>query len=199
MGMKGLLLLSVLSRKLSCGRWMFLAVSSCMGPAGAAGLPTLDRWTGIQYNVIIYFRRAFMSNMLNCTEQVQVQNIKHVHTRHPKQYVSKQSCSNIQLSSKDGLKKIKKKIIYILLVLVYIAEAATVAAVYTSISVRQHIKLSEQTLPWDTLTCLDARMHSMARIQKIWHSSPRQVNAGNKIPPSMHHPRRWNVTTDMVG
>ena len=29
----------------------------------------------------------------------------HMHIRHPKQHVSKQSCSNIQLNSKDELKK----------------------------------------------------------------------------------------------
>ena len=28
---------------------------------------------------------------------------------------------------------------------------------------------------------------------------PRQVNAGNKSTPSMHHARKWNVTTLMVG
>ena len=28
-----------------------------------------------------------------------------MHTRHPKQHVSKQSCSNVQLSSKDVLSK----------------------------------------------------------------------------------------------
>ena len=32
-------------------------------------------------------------------------NTKHMHIRHLKQHVSKQSCSNIQLSSKDGYKK----------------------------------------------------------------------------------------------
>ena len=31
------------------------------------------------------------------------------------------------------------------------------------------------------------------------HSCPRWVNAGNKNTPSMHHPRRWNATTSMVG
>ena len=30
-----------------------------------------------------------VSNMLNCAEQVQVQNIKHIDVRHPKQHVSK--------------------------------------------------------------------------------------------------------------
>ena len=30
-------------------------------------------------------------------------------------------------------------------------------------------------------------------------SRPRRVNAGNKNTPSMHHPRRQNVTTSMVG
>ena len=28
---------------------------------------------------------------------------------------------------------------------------------------------------------------------------PRQVNAGNKNTPSMHHPQRWNVTSSMIG
>ena len=37
-------------------------------------------------------------------------NTKHMHIRHPKQPVSKQSCSNIQLSSKDGCKKKKKNV-----------------------------------------------------------------------------------------
>ena len=36
-------------------------------------------------------------------------NTKHMHIRHPKQHVSKQSCSNTQLSSKDGYKKKKEK------------------------------------------------------------------------------------------
>ena len=40
--------------------------------------------------------------MLNCAEQDK--NTKQVHIRHPK-HVSRQSCSNIQLSSKDGYKK----------------------------------------------------------------------------------------------
>ena len=31
------------------------------------------------------------------------------------------------------------------------------------------------------------------------HTCAIQVNAGNKNTPSMHHPRRWNVTTSMVG
>ena len=33
----------------------------------------------------------------------------------------------------------------------------------------------------------------------FWHSCRRRVNAGNKNTPSMHHPRRWNVTTSAVG
>ena len=37
--------------------------------------------------------------MLTCAEQVQIQNTEHMHIRHPKQQVPKQSCSNIQLSS----------------------------------------------------------------------------------------------------
>ena len=52
--------------------------------------------------MIVFLERLSMSDMLNCTPQVQVQNIKHVHMRHPKQHVFKQSCSNTQLSSKDG-------------------------------------------------------------------------------------------------
>ena len=52
--------------------------------------------------IIVSLERLSLSNMLNCAEQVQVQKIKHMHARHSKQHVSKQSCSNIQLSSKDG-------------------------------------------------------------------------------------------------
>ena len=44
-------------------------------------------------NKIAFLERLPMSNMLS---------IKYVHIRHPKQHVSKQSCSNIQLSCKDG-------------------------------------------------------------------------------------------------
>ena len=36
-------------------------------------------------------------------------------------------------------------------------------------------------------------------LKRSWHSSPWRVNAGNKNTPSMHHPRRWNVTTSMIG
>ena len=56
--------------------------------------------------MIVFLERLSMSNMLNCTEQKQVQNTKHMHIRHPKQHVSKQSCSNIQLSSEGGGEKI---------------------------------------------------------------------------------------------
>ena len=42
-------------------------------------------------------------------EQVQMQKYKAMDKRHPKQHVSKQSCSNIQLSSKYGAAKKKKK------------------------------------------------------------------------------------------
>ena len=52
--------------------------------------------------MILFLERFSMSNMLNCVEQVQVQNVKHMHVRHPTQYVSKQSSSNIPLISKDG-------------------------------------------------------------------------------------------------
>ena len=44
-----------------------------------------------------------------------------------------------------------------------------------------------------------AHMHSIAWTQKILTFIPRRVNAGNKNTPSMHHPRRRNVTTLMVG
>ena len=44
-----------------------------------------------------------------------------------------------------------------------------------------------------------AHMHFIARTQKILTFIPRRVNAGNKNTPSMHHPRRRNVTTLMVG
>ena len=37
------------------------------------------------------------------------------------------------------------------------------------------------------------------RLKRSWHSCPRQLNAGNKNTPTMHHPRRRNVTTSMVG
>ena len=36
-------------------------------------------------------------------------------------------------------------------------------------------------------------------LKRSWHSCPRWVNIGNKNTPSMHHPRRRNVTTLMVG
>ena len=36
-------------------------------------------------------------------------------------------------------------------------------------------------------------------LKTFWRSCPRRVNAGNKNTPSMHHPRRRNVTTSMVG
>ena len=36
-------------------------------------------------------------------------------------------------------------------------------------------------------------------LKRSWRSCPRRVNAGNKSTPSMHHPRRRNVTTLMVG
>ena len=44
-----------------------------------------------------------------------------------------------------------------------------------------------------------AHTHFTARAQKILMSCPRRVNAVNKNTPSMHHPRRRNVTTLMVG
>ena len=41
--------------------------------------------------------------MLNCAEEVQIQTYKThaIFIRHPKQHVPKQSCANIQLSSKE--------------------------------------------------------------------------------------------------
>ena len=36
-------------------------------------------------------------------------------------------------------------------------------------------------------------------LKRCWHWCPRRVNTGNKNTPSMHHPRRRNVTTSMVG
>ena len=36
-------------------------------------------------------------------------------------------------------------------------------------------------------------------LKRSWHSCPRQVTAGNKNTPSMHHPQRRNVTIAMVG
>ena len=41
-----------------------------------------------------------------------------------------------------------------------------------------------------------AYMHS---IKRTWHSCPKWVNAGNENTPSIHHPRRRNMTTSMVG
>ena len=41
-------------------------------------------------------------------------------------------------------------------------------------------------------------MH-MHGLKRSLRSCPRRVNAGNKNTPSMHHPRRRNVTTLMVG
>ena len=43
-------------------------------------------------------------------------------------------------------------------------------------------------------TCISSH-----RLKRSWRSCPRRVNAGNKITPSTHHPRRRNVTTLMVG
>ena len=36
-------------------------------------------------------------------------------------------------------------------------------------------------------------------LKRSWRSCPRRVNASNKNTPSMHHPRRRNVTTLTVG
>ena len=40
---------------------------------------------------------------------------------------------------------------------------------------------------------------SLHGLKRSWRSCPRRVNAGNINTPSTHHPRRWNVTTLMVG
>ena len=58
----------------------------------------------------LFLEHLSMWNMLHCAEQVQIQKYK---TRaynlwHPKQQVSKQSCRNIQLSSKK--KKQQQKV-----------------------------------------------------------------------------------------
>ena len=37
------------------------------------------------------------------------------------------------------------------------------------------------------------------RLKRLWHSCLKWVNAGNKNTPSMHHPRRRNVATSVVG
>ena len=40
----------------------------------------------------VFLERLSMSNMLNCAEQGKYKNTKHMHLRHSKQQVSKQSC-----------------------------------------------------------------------------------------------------------
>ena len=37
------------------------------------------------------------------------------------------------------------------------------------------------------------------RLKRSKHLSPRRVNASNENTTNMHHARRWNVTTSMVG
>ena len=37
------------------------------------------------------------------------------------------------------------------------------------------------------------------RLKTSCHSRLRRVNVSDKNTPSVHHPRRWNVTTSMVG
>ena len=58
----------------------------------------------------IFLEHLSMWNILSCAEQVQIQKYKtHAYKApHPKEHVSKQSCWNIKLSSKSGLKKKKK-------------------------------------------------------------------------------------------
>ena len=47
--------------------------------------------------------------MLNCAEQMQIQKyLTYAYKTHKKQHLFKQSCSKIQLSSKDGYKKEKR-------------------------------------------------------------------------------------------
>ena len=55
-----------------------------------------------------------------------------------------------------------------------------------------HKTLSDESINWG-LVC--AHMHSISQTLKILI----QMNAGNKLTFSMHHPQRWNVTTSMVG
>ena len=49
----------------------------------------------------IFLERLSTWNMLNCTEQVQIQKYK-THAYNTPKTPCVQSCSNIQLSSKDG-------------------------------------------------------------------------------------------------
>ena len=60
-----------------------------------------------------FLERLSMSNMLNCTEQGQMQKYKtHAYNliiRHLKQQVSKQACCNIQLRSKKKNKQTKNQ------------------------------------------------------------------------------------------
>ena len=51
--------------------------------------------------------RYSMSNMLNCAERVQIQKYRK-HAYKPPKTACVQSCSNIELSSKDGYKKEKR-------------------------------------------------------------------------------------------
>ena len=57
-----------------------------------------------------------------------------------------------------------------------------------------HYSFGWEYKPRSVDTCIP-----LLRLQRSWHSCPRQVNAGNKNTPSMHLPRKWNVTTSMVG
>ena len=55
-------------------------------------------------------------------------------------------------------------------------------------------RIRVQTEVYSVHTCIQSQ-----GLKRPWHSCPRWVNAGNKNTPSIHHPRKRNVTTSMVG
>ena len=61
--------------------------------------------------IIIIIIKAYFYSSFPCEtcstalNKCKYKNTKHTHLRHPIQHVSKKSCSNIHLSSKDGYKK----------------------------------------------------------------------------------------------
>ena len=50
----------------------------------------------------VFLERLSCETCSNALNKCKYKNTKHMHTRHPKQHVSEQSCSNIQLRRKDG-------------------------------------------------------------------------------------------------
>ena len=58
---------------------------------------------------------------------------------------------------------------------------------------RKNSRMRVYTEVWSVDTCIPSQ-----GLKRSW-SCPRRVNAGNKNTPSMHHPRRQNVTTSIVG